>query len=394
MKLTLVVQRCGEEVQGGAEALCRAWARRLAARHEVEILTTCALDYTTWADHYPPGPATVDGLRVTRFPVTRARDPRRFALYSDVVLRDHHTPEEERTWIEENGPVAPALVEAVRASSAELVLVFSYRYWTSFHAAGAAGSRAVLVPTAEDDPVLAIGAFAPVFRSARGHLFLTPEERDLVQRVAGDAVPHAVIGSGVDLAPGGLGAEEAGVAARFGLAAPYVLYVGRLDGGKGVDVLARDWLRFCANHADAPVLALAGRSHLSLPEHPKLRVLGPVDEAEKRALLAGCQLFVLPSPHESLSIAVLEAWALGRPVLANGRCAVLAGQCARSDGGLWYEGYGEFEEALRLLLERADLRVALGRQGREFVRRECSWEAVDARLEEALARFAAAPARA
>jgi glycosyltransferase involved in cell wall biosynthesis len=389
MKLTLVVQRCGEEVQGGAEALCRAWAKRLATRHEVEILTTCALDYTTWADHYPPGPATVDGLRVTRFPVTRARDPRRFALYSDIVLRDHHTPDEERTWIEENGPVAPALVEAVRASAADLVLVFSYRYWTSFHAAQAAASRAVLVPTAEDDPVLGIGAFAPVFRAARGHLFLTPEERDLVQRVAGDGVPHAVIGSGVELPA----AAPVDLRARFGLEAPFVLYVGRLDGGKGVDVLARDWLRFCASHPDAPVLALAGRSHLDLPEHPRLRVLGPVSEAEKGALLEACALFLLPSPHESLSIAVLEAWALGRPVLANGRCAVLAGQCARADGGLWYDGYGEFEEALRLLLERADLRAALGRQGREFVLRECSWPAVDARLEEALARFAAAPGR-
>lgn len=391
MNLSLVVQRCGEEVQGGAEALCRAWAKRLAARHEVEILTTCALDYTTWADHYPPGPATVDGLRVTRFPVARPRDPRRFALYSDIVLRDHHTADEERSWIEENGPVAPALLDAVRQSTADLLLFFSYRYWTSFHGAAAVPGRAVLVPTAEDDAVLAIGAYAPAFRTARGHLFLTPEERDLVQRVAGDAVPHAVVGSGVELVPA---AEGVDLRARFGLDAPFLLYVGRLDGGKGVDALARDYLRFCAAHPDAPVLALAGRSHLSLPGHPKLRVLGPVSEGEKRALMEACTLFVLPSPHESLSIAVLEAWALGRPVLANGRCAVLAGQCLRADGGLFYDGYGEFEQALRLLQDRADLRAALGRQGRTFVERECAWSAVDARLEEALARFAAAPARA
>lgn len=390
MKLALVVQRCGGEVQGGAEALCRAWAKRLAARHDVEILTTRALDYATWADHYPPGPATVDGLRVTRFPVARVRDPRRFALYSDIVLRDHHTADEERAWIAENGPVSPALLDAVRQSAADLLLFFSYRYWTSFHGAAAVPGRAVLVPTAEDDAVLGIGAYAPAFRAARGHLFLTPEERDLVQHVAGDAVPHAVIGSGVELGA----AEGVDLRARFGLDAPFLLYVGRLDGGKGVDVLARDYLRFCAAHPDAPVLALAGRQHLSLPAHPKLRVLGPVSEGEKRALMESCVLFVLPSPHESLSIAVLEAWALGRPVLANGRCAVLAGQCLRADGGLFYDGYGEFEQALRLLLDRADLRAALGRQGRAFVERECSWSAVDARLEGALSRFAAAPARA
>ena len=42
----------------------------------------------------------------------------------------------------------------------------------------------------------------------------------------------------------------------------------------------------------------------------------------------------------------LEAWALGRPVLANGRCDVLKGQCIRSNAGLYYESYEEFAEAL------------------------------------------------
>jgi len=41
----------------------------------------------------------------------------------------------------------------------------------------------------------------------------------------------------------------------------------------------------------------------------------------------------MPSYYESLSIVALEAWALGRPVLANGRCDVLKGQCLRSNAG-------------------------------------------------------------
>jgi glycosyltransferase involved in cell wall biosynthesis len=55
---------------------------------------------------------------------------------------------------------------------------------------------------------------------------------------------------------------------------------------------------------------------------------------------------MMPSRFESLSMVALEAWALGRPVLANGACDVLKGQCIRSNAGLYYESYQEFAETL------------------------------------------------
>ena len=47
----------------------------------------------------------------------------------------------------------------------------------------------------------------------------------------------------------------------------------------------------------------------------------------------------------------LEAWALGRPVLANARCDVLVRQCLRSNAGLYYEDAAEFAAALDRLLD-------------------------------------------
>ena len=68
----------------------------------------------------------------------------------------------------------------------------------------------------------------------------------------------------------------------------------------------------------------------------------------------------MPSYFESLSMVALEAWALGRPVLANGRCDVLKGQCIRSNAGLYYESYEEFAETLYSLESNGPLHARLG----------------------------------
>ncbi len=93
-------------------------------------------------------------------------------------------------------------------------------------------------------------------------------------------------------------------------------------------------------------LVLAGKTVVPIPDHPRIRHVGFITEEEKVAALRQCRLLVIPSPYESLSVITLEAWKLGVPVLANARCKVLMGQCLRSNGGLFYQGYAEFAEAL------------------------------------------------
>ncbi len=391
MRLCFVVQRFGAEVTGGAETHCRWLARRLAHGHEVEIATTCALDYATWGNHYPAGVQSVDGLKVTRYPVARPRSPRDFAFWSDVVFRDRFTREDELRWIEENGPFAPALVAGLqRLDHVDLFVFYSYRYYTAFHGLPPVARRAVLVPTAEDDPAIRLPVFRDLFRRPRGLLYLTPEERALVQEVSGnESLPSAVVGSGVDVAPG-WGATDA--RRRFSLPPRYLLYVGRIDRSKGVDTLF-DYYRWLADTwPELPPLVLAGRAVIDVPAHPGIRHLGEVTDAEKFALIGGCDVLVLPSFYESLSIAVLEAWSLGKAVLVNGDCRVLEGQCLRSNGGLPYRRYAEFAPALRLLLERPGLREAMGRAGRAYVEREYGWDRVEERTRAFLQGLAETPA--
>jgi glycosyltransferase involved in cell wall biosynthesis len=371
LKLAIVIHRYGEGVAGGSEAHARGLARELRKTHEVEVLTTCARDYLSWRNEFDPGETTVDGLRVTRFPVRRARDLGRFAAVSDHVFNEAHDRGDEEQWIVENGPRCPDLIAAVSArTDIDFFLCYSYRYFTGTKGALAAGRRAILVPTAEEDDAIRLSVFAELFRAVRGFLYLTPEEKELIEKTAAmSAAPSRVIGSGLNVRP-------AGPEPRLHLGAPdsYVLYAGRIDRNKGVDTLFRYFLWLFDEWPEGPPLLLVGHPVLDIPVHPKIRHLGYVSEEEKSSLIEGAGVVLMPSRYESLSMIVLEAWALGRPVLANAACAVLEGQCRRSNGGLYYRDYAEFRLMLRRLVGDAALRAALGAQGRSYVTASYSWE--------------------
>ena len=370
MKLALVIHRYGENVAGGSEAHARGLARELRKFHEIEILTTCAKDYLSWRNEFEPGESTVDGIRVTRYPVSRTRDLARFAAVSDHVFHEPHEQGDEERWLVENGPVCPELIGAIaRRSDVDFFLCYSYRYFTGAKGARAAGARAVLVPTAEEDEAIRLPLFTELFRSVRGFLYLTPEEKELIEKVAGATpVPSRVIGSGLNV-------QRSGPGPRVLLGAPdsYLLYVGRIDRNKGVDTLFRYFLWLAEEWPDCPPLLLVGHPVLEIPAHPKIRHLGYVSEDEKSSLIEGASVLLLPSRYESLSMIVLEAWALGRPVLVNAACAVLEGQCRRSNGGLYYRDYAEFRLMVRRLMGDPPLRATLGAQGEAYVTATYSW---------------------
>jgi glycosyltransferase involved in cell wall biosynthesis len=381
MRLAFVIQRYGTEVQGGAELHCRWLAERLARRHRVEVFATRAVDYLEWKDAYPAGTSLVNGIPVHRYGVRRRRDARKFASLCNVVFEDAHTRDEEEDWVRANGPESPRLLEAVEGerNRFDLFLFYCYRYYQSYFGVPRVRDRAVLVPTAEEDPAIRLGIFRDLFRIPRGIVYLTPEERELVEEVSGNgAVPGVVIGSGLNLHEPDPGLD---FRARHGLRGSYLLYVGRIDRNKGCVTLFAYFQKFLEQTGADVDLVLAGPAALPIPDHPRIRHVGVVTEAEKAAALRGSSLLVMPSPYESLSVVTLEGWALGVPVLANGKCRVLRGQCLRSNGGLFYVGYAEFAEALRLLLAEPALAARLGAQGRDYVAAEYSWERVESRLE-------------
>ena len=384
MRIGLVVQRYGEEVIGGAELHARWIAQRLAARHQVEVLTTCAVDYLTWENRYPPGPTTVGGLPVRRFEVARRRTSEGFDELSSKVHFFEHTDDEERRWIEEHGPVTPGLVEHLRARQGDYdaLVFFSYRYWTTYHGLQVAPAKSILVPTAEDDGAVRLRVFKPFFRRPAAYAFNSPEEKDLLLRMTGAAdLPGEVVGVGIEDVPV-VAADE--IRKRLDLLGDYIVYVGRIEREKGCSRLFEDFIRYVRERAPHLNLVLVGKPVLPIPVDVNVTHLGILSDAEKLSAIGASRLLVHPSPYESLSMALLEAWKMERPGLVNGRCAVLRGQVQRANGGLYYTSYEEFAEALTWLLAHPQEASAMGRAGRAYYERSYAWPVVMEKYERLL----------
>jgi glycosyltransferase involved in cell wall biosynthesis len=373
-----VVQRYGVDVNGGAESLCRDVAEHLAPVWDVEVLTSCSREYVHRFDNdYPEGPALENSIPVRRFRVDHLRaQERAFSALDQRVRARHSTSDEDDLWLREIGPHCSGLRRYVceHAREFDLFVFFSYLYWTTNSILPHVKNRAVLVPTAHDEPPIVARPFDTLFALPRILLCSTPEEEAFLRRrSAGRLSPTRIVGSGMD--PGG--ADDAALfRAHVGLSGQYVLYVGRVQREKGCHALFDHYLGLPEETKTTFPLVLVGKAAMQIPDSPHVRHVGFLSEELKRSALAGATLLLMPSPYESLSLVTLEAWRSGVPVLVNGESDVLEAQCRRSQGGLWYRDADEFREAFCLLVGDAALRGALGENGRTYVQRNHRWDAI------------------
>ena len=369
-RLAFVIQRYGRDVNGGAEELCRQVAERLAGRFETEVLTTCARDYLTWANHYRPGKENIDGVGVTRFPTVRTRRVRSFGRLSSRLYRSAHTFAEEAEWMDRQGPDAPGLYRHIesRRDEFDLFVFFTYLYPPTFFGLPLVAEKSLLVPCAHDEPPLRLGLFRSLFHLPRGLIFNTDGERRLVHETFRNShLPWVVGGAGVVLPTLPDAAADT---------ADYLLYLGRVDVEKGCGELFDFFGKYKERHPSPLALLLAGEAKMKIPRRSDIVPLGFVSEASKASLLAGARALVMPSRHESLSLAALESWAAGTPVLAHRGSTVLADHVERSGGGWLYSGYRDFSRSLDIILSDGASRSLLGKAGRDYVARNYSWERV------------------
>lgn len=389
MRILYVCQRYGELIVGGSETACHMFAEELSARgHDVHVLTSTALEYTTWLDHFPAGDSTVNGVAIHRLHVRTPRTPEVFGPMHEWMV---HGPKpvptfQQRRWADLTGPNVSGLEEWLHANatSFDVVIFMTYMYTTTTRGLAAIAGRVptVLQPTAHDEPAIWIPLFEAVLRMPDAYLYFTPDERAVLERRLRRPTVGSVVGIGIDDHPL---ADPALFRAAYGLGAdPYLLYVGRVDSGKGTTEAARFFAAYQHRNPSDLKLVIAGQMISEMPDHPDIVYTGFLAEPMKRSAMAGSLALLQPSYYESFSIVLCESWVQRRPALVQGRCEVLDGQVRRAGGGLPYVGFASFEASLDLLRSNRAMGDSMGASGQRFVQQRYSWNEVIHGVEEVI----------
>jgi len=194
--------------------------------------------------------------------------------------------------------------------------------------------------------------FEDIFHMPKAFIFLTDEESQLVHNLfRNEYIRYDVLGTGVDL-PSDI--DDMKFREKYFLD-DYIIYVGRIDEGKGCKDLFGYFIEYKKRNNNNLKLVLMGKAVMPVPKHKDIINLGFVSEEEKFNGMAGAKVLIMPSKFESLSMVILESMAINIPVIVNAKCEVLKGHCLKSNAGLYYEDYFEFEGIINYLFNHDDV---------------------------------------
>ncbi|MCX7869165.1 MAG: glycosyltransferase family 4 protein [Terrimicrobiaceae bacterium] len=164
---------------------------------------------------------------------------------------------------------------------------------------------------------------------------------------------------------------------------PTVLFMGRRDAGKGFPALIEAWPLVLADFPDAALLVAGPSAEGTASAASGFIDLGVADPVLQAEAFAACDIFCLPSAHESFGIVYAEAWSYGKPVVCG---TAPASREWIEDGvlGLWTDGSApSIARQLSRLLGDAELRRRIGGAGLQFQKEHLTWDRLLGAHEEA-----------
>lgn len=397
--IAIVVQRYGEEIHGGAETHCRLLAKQLNRQHKITILTTVAKDYTNWQPYYQEGLSIDDGINIHRF----ANKPRgtksalRFSRHKMTNRRWYHylakamgldgwferkfqwynpSQQDDVAWLEAQGPATPDLLAYIETNKNryDVFLFFSHLYYPTALGIQLVKEKSILIPTVHDEKASYYPVYKTVMQSPAWIVYNSAAEKELAERIYSIQNKNNVI-AGVGIELPNLAIDNT-VSKKFNIKGPYVVYIGRIEKGKGCKDLINFFIEFKKTHSFPLQLVMIGKSYMTLEQHPEIIYTGFVEETEKLQLLLQSTLLIVPSKFESLSMVLLEAMFYKKPVLVNHRSDVLQQHVLDSKGGLSYTGLDDFQTKLHTLLKNPAVAEEMGEQGFQYVRKNYSWQVI------------------
>lgn len=375
-RIAIVVPRYGEEILGGAETLARGLAENLVDRGlEVDVLTTCARDHFTWQNYYRPGSEIINHVHVRRFPVNQNRNLARFLdLSRKIATHQELTTEEQYRWIDE-GVHSASLYDYIgrRGDLYDLFIFVPYLFGTTYYGSTIRPEKSIIWPCLHDEPYAYFEATRSMLEECRGIMFNSWPEMEFARdrlRVPNDGM--RVIGFGFHDIRG----VEDRFRKKYRMGERFILYSGRLEAAKNLPLLVSYFTKYKERNQNDLLLILMGTGPEILPRRRDIVELGFKQGQEKLDAYAAATILCQPSVNESFSIVLMEGWLSEIPALVHDLCPVTKYHCQKSNGGLYFGNYEEFEECVNLLVERPDLRRQMGANGRRYVLTNYNWDRI------------------
>ncbi len=383
MKIAIVTPRFGEHLSGGAELLARWYAERLSARGDtVDVFTTCATDNIDWRNDVEPGTEQIGRVTVRRFPL-RARDVALFHELDATMRQGFELGDDmELIWLR-NGASSEELEDELytRVDEYDAVLALPYLFGTTYFTYEICPEKCIVIPCLHDEPAAHQAFTARMLTRTRGLIFNSDAEARLAHRLVPTLAPGATVGVGIERRSDVT--RPPSRRKRKQDTSLSLLYVGRREVHKNFPLVLEYFMRYKTRRPGDLRLVLAGGAGDPFPERED--IVEVVPDWDSLDFFGDATIFCHPGVNESFSIVLLQAWLMERPAVVHAECEVTREHCERANGGLWFRSYPEFETICDRLLASPELRAQLGSNGRAYVEREYSWDAVLRRLDDALA---------
>lgn len=371
---------------GGCETLLLNLAEHLAAAgREVHFITTCANNHHSWDNSLPPGSEVINGVNVHYYEVNEDRDLESFLRVQDNISQGRKIPMEDQMLWRDNSVNSRSIEQHIQeeGDGYDAILIGPYLLGLTMRVALIKPERTYLVPCLHDEAFAYLEIMKELFQSCKGISFNAHAEKALAERLYGIPTDKGhVVGMGME----DFEFDKEKFKREMGIDCPYIMYCGRREGLKGTPLMFAYIDTFIQRTGRDLKLVLAGVGS-DAPEDtlmPHIIDLGFCSEEAKHTAMAGAHVFMHPSVNESFGIVLLESFLTKTPAIVNGQGAVLTDHCQRSNGGLWFRNYPEFEDMLIRLLDDTELHRAMGEAGRQYVLNEYSWDAIMQKLTAAI----------
>ena len=378
VKIAFVVPWYGD-IPGGAEHECKGTAENMMKRGiDVEILTTCVKDFLSdWnTNYYKEGVYELNGVPIKRFEV-RKRNTRLFDKINYKLMHNQPiTSDEEEQFIREmvNSENLCRYIEDNK-SLYDFFIFIPYMFGTTYFGSKICPDKSILIPCLHDESYAYMDIYKEMFENVRGLIFHSEPEKELAEKIYGTKNKYVTFGEGIDTE---INFNPVRFRDKYNIIDQFILYAGRRESGKNVPLLIDYFCRYKERNDNNLKLILIGSGDVKIPKsHTKdILDLGFVPWQDKYDAYAASVALCQPSVNESFSIVIMESWLCDIPVLVHTGCEVTKDHCIKSNGGLYFSNFMDFEGCINFYLNSPKISKKMGENGKEYVMDNFTWDKI------------------